>query len=78
MSLNGNQNLLEYGCLITLWNYSETKEDRRMVLKEIGLDMFMKSLVKQPHNGDEYLEVSQINEAAVGCLAQYVNILLVS
>ena len=68
-----NQKLLENSCLGTLWNYSELEEDRRIVLKKIGLGMFIKSLIRSPsqgHEGDLEPEVIDINDSAVGCLAQ--------
>ena len=68
-----NQKSLEYYCLYALWNYSELEEGRRIVLKNIGLDMFIKSLVRSPLQGHEGVlepEVIDINNSAVGCLAQ--------
>lgn len=64
-----HQNVLEHMCLLTLWNYSELKQDRRMVLQKIGLDMFLESLIRNP---DCDGQIHLINEAAVGCLAQYI------
>ena len=68
-----NQKLLENSCLGTFWSYSELEEGRRIVLKNIGLDMFIKSLVRSPLQGHEGVlepEVIDINNSAVGCLAQ--------
>ena len=68
-----NQKSLEYYCLYALWNYSELEEGRRIVLKKIGLDMFIKSLNRSPLQeceGDLEPEVVNINDGAVGCLAQ--------
>ena len=70
-SVTDNQKILEYSCLGAVWSYSELEEDRRIVLKKIGLDMFMKSLIRNPWQADELdPEVININECAVGCLSQ--------
>ena len=68
-----HQKLLEYSCLGTLWNYSELEEGRKIVLTKISLDMFIKSLIRSPsqeHEGDLEPDVVNINNSAVGCLAQ--------
>ena len=71
---NEKQNELEIFCLLCLWNFSEIKEDRQLVLREIGLEPFLHSLLKT--GPDDYLGHSliHVNEASVGCLAQYVEL----
>ena len=70
-SVTDNQKILEYSCLGAVWSYSELEEDRRIILKKIGLDMFVKSLIRSPWQADELdREVININECAVGCLSQ--------
>ena len=63
------QKLLEYACLFILWHYCESKEEQEIVLKKIELDMFIKSLMKDPCQTHEVdLGVININEHAVGCV----------
>ena len=62
---NDKQSDLELYCLMCLWNFSEIKEDRKLVLRKIGLEPFIDSLLK-----DALVGVIHINEASVGCLAQ--------
>ena len=66
---------LEVFCLLCIWNFSEIKEDRRLVLKTIGLDPFFYSLLKDPTDFEgieqvEEYDIIRVNEASVGCLAQ--------
>ena len=64
---NGQQEEMEVFCLLCLWNFSETKEDRQLVLRKIGLEPFLYSLLKDiPDVHDCFLRV---NEVSVGCVA---------
>ena len=65
---NAQQNEMETKCLICLWNFSETKEDRQLVLMKIGLEPFLHSLVKD--TSDAHGNTLRVNEASMGCLAQ--------
>ena len=67
---NREQNELEVSCLQCLWNLSEIKEDRRMVLRTIGVEPFIHSLLKVSSDIDDSVEHVYINQASVGCLAQ--------
>ena len=65
--------ILQMHCLSLLWNFSETLHDRRLVLRNGGLELVIKALMLDPHEyslPDEYYEVASINETAVGCLVQ--------
>ena len=64
---NEKQNDLELYCLMCLWNFSEIKEDRQLVLRKIGLEPFIDSLLKDAPEPDAVINV---NQASVGCLAQ--------
>ena len=72
--LNNEQMVLHMHCLSLLWNFSETRHDRRMVLKKGGLPFVIEALLSDPDeylpSSDEYWEVASINETAVGCLVQ--------
>ena len=63
-SFNSLQDTLETSCLDFLWNFSETKEDRQLVLKKIGLEPFLHSLLKDTS------KVGYQNKLSVRCLAQ--------
>ena len=60
---NDKQAELEIICLFCCWDFSETEEDRSLVLRKIGLEPFIHSLLK--------LDVTRANEASLGCLVQY-------
>ena len=65
---NRLQDGMEISCLLCLWNFSETKEDRQLVLKKIGLEPFLHSLLKD--TSDVHDGILRVNEVSVGCLAQ--------
>ena len=71
---NCEQNELEVLCLNCLWCFSEIKEDRQMVLRKIGLEPFIHSLLKvsSPDIDDDIGEdvCFRVNQASMGCLSQ--------
>jgi hypothetical protein len=71
---NHEQNILEVLCLKCLWCFSESKEDRQMVLRKIGLEPFIHSLLKvsSPDIDDDIREdvCFRVNQASMGCLSQ--------
>lgn len=72
---NERQEALEISCLHALWNFSEMKAERQLVLREIGLEPFLHSLLKDESNvvyPVENSNLGKINESSAGCLAQYV------
>ncbi|XP_028395295.1 uncharacterized protein LOC114519372 [Dendronephthya gigantea] len=74
---NEKQEELEIFCLYTLWNFSEMKADRQLVLKVIGLEPFLYSLLKDESSVkdlEKKSRLNQINDSSVGCLVQYVEL----
>jgi hypothetical protein len=71
---NREQNDLEMKSLACLWNFSEIKEDRQMVLRTIGLEPFIHSLLKvsPPDTDDDIGEhvCIRVNQTSMGCLSQ--------
>jgi hypothetical protein len=71
---NREQNELEVSCLRGLWSLSEIKEDRQMVLRTIGLEPFIHSLLKvsPPDTDDDIGEhvCIRVNQTSMGCLSQ--------
>ena len=65
---NFQQNEMESNCLIFLWDFLETKEDRQLVPMKMGLEPFFHSLLKDTSDvhGNNTLRV---DEASMGCLA---------
>ena len=72
---NDQQAGLEIFCLSCLWNFSETKEDRSLVLRKIGLEPFIHSLLKfdvpDVVDDNRIYDVIHANEASLGCLGGY-------
>lgn len=66
--------ILQMHCLSLLWNFSETRDDRWLVLKNGGLQWVTNALLLNPHEytteDEEFWEIAGINETAVGCLVQ--------
>ena len=71
---NREQNELEVSCLRGLWSLSEIKEDRQMVLRTIGLEPFIHSLLKvSPPDTDDDIGAHvciRVNQTSMGCLSQ--------
>ena len=62
---------LEICCLTFLWNFSETRNARQLVVGKGGFDMMLKSLMHQ--SSEEFLEkyvMHDIFDVAVGCLSK--------
>ena len=71
---NDKQAELEICCLSCLWDFSETKEDRSLLLRKIGLEPIVHSLLKDiPDVVDDnrIYDVSRANERSLGCLGGY-------
>ncbi|CAB4018738.1 uncharacterized protein LOC113664598 [Paramuricea clavata] len=67
---NNKQTELEMCCLSCLWVFSEIEEDRSLVLKKIGLEPFIHSLLKNtPDVDDDDDWTCDVVHASSGCLA---------
>ncbi|CAB3998561.1 uncharacterized protein LOC113664598 [Paramuricea clavata] len=74
---NDQQTELEIRCLSCLWSLSETKEDRSLLLRKIGLEPILHSLLKDiPDVVDDnrIYDVSRANERSLGCLGGFVEL----
>jgi hypothetical protein len=68
---NNKQTEVETCCLSCLWVFSEIEEDRSLVLKKIGLEPFIHSLLKNTPDVDDDDWTCDVVHASSGCLAGY-------
>ena len=72
--MNNEQRALQTNCLSFMWNFSESRHDRQLVLKYRGLKWVTEALLLEPL--DESMDEHErwhtvgIHESAVGCLVQ--------
>ena len=74
--LNAEQTHLLVSCLTFLWNFSETGQDRKLIIEKGVLPLATEALLLDPY-GEYYFDplselrdlMIEVNEQAIGCVA---------